>query len=130
VNVNLATVLIVDDEENIRCALRRELEMLDCTVLVADRPTAAMELLRKQPIDVVISDNTMPGMSGLQFLRIVRQQYPGAIRIMLTGSATLETAIEAINKDEIFRFLQKPWDEQDLKMTVIKASEKRKALTS
>src|SRR4249919_309054 len=96
----LASVLIVDDDEKVRNALRRDLSLLDYTLHFADRPSSALEVLRNDPVDIIISDNMMPGMTGLQFLRIVRQRYPHVIRIMLTGAATLQTAITAINQDE------------------------------
>lgn len=126
----LASVLIVDDDEKVRNALRRDLSLLDYTLHFADRPSAALEVLRSDPVDIIISDNMMPGMTGLQFLRIVRQRYPHVIRIMLTGAATLQTAITAINQDEIFRFLEKPWDEQALGMALLQACERIKQRAS
>jgi DNA-binding NtrC family response regulator len=120
----LANVLIVDDDDKVRNALRRDLDALDFHLHFADRATAGLEILRDHKIDIVVCDNEMPGMSGLKFLRFVRQDYPDVIRIMLTGHATLETAITAINQDEIFRFLEKPWDDQDLKFVLLKACER------
>lgn len=122
----LASVLVVDDDEGIRRALRRSLERLDILIHLAEGSSRGFEILRRDPVDIVISDNAMPGMSGVAFLRVVRQTWPSVVRIMLTGAATLETAIAAINDDEIFRFLLKPWDEQELKMTILLACERIK----
>ncbi len=107
-------VLVVDDEECVRLALRRDLGSRGYRVHMADRPLTAFEKLREEHIDIVISDNAMPGMTGLQFLRLVRDRYPQAIRIMLTGQASLHTAVAAVNSDEVFRLLLKPWEENEL----------------
>ena len=120
----LANVLIVDDDEKVRNALRRDLDALDFRLHFADRATAGLDILREHKVDIVICDNEMPGMNGLKFLRFVRQDYPAVVRIMLTGHATLATAITAINQDEIFRFLEKPWDDQDLRFVLLKACER------
>jgi DNA-binding NtrC family response regulator len=122
-----ASVLIVDDEEKVRSALRRDLEMLDCRVHLADSATAALDVLRRQPVDVIICDQEMPGMSGTRLLQLLRQEHPEVVRVMLTGHATVSTAAAAINQGEIFRFIEKPWDDQELKLTVLQACRKRAA---
>ncbi len=124
--MSLAKILIVDDDERVRQALRRVLGRLDYELHLADRAISAFEILRTHDIDVVISDHTMPGISGLEFLRAVRHQYPGAIRIMLTGHADRDTAIQAINEGEVFRLLEKPWDNQELHMALVAACERRR----
>ena len=123
--MQLPTVLVVDDDDAVRRSLQRDLDRIGCTIHAADSASAAFEVLRKHPVEIVIADNLMPGMTGLQFLRVVRQQYPQTIRIMLTGAPTLEAAVEAINVDEVFRFIEKPWEIQDLKMAIILASRRR-----
>jgi two-component system probable response regulator PhcQ len=127
----LASILIVDDEALVRLALRQDLEKLDFALHFADSPLAAFEVLRREQIDIVISDQVMPGMTGLRFLRLVRDRYPRVVRMMLTGAADLQTAIEAINQDEIFRFLEKPWDPGELKFMLLQACDRiRKGRTS
>jgi DNA-binding NtrC family response regulator len=69
-------------------------------------------------VDVVISDHLMPNMTGLEFLKIVHDRCPDSLRIMLTGHADMQTAIDAINHGEIYRFLTKPWDDTELKVTL------------
>jgi DNA-binding NtrC family response regulator len=122
-----ASILIVDDEEYIRDALRRELDTGDYELHFADSSQAAFEVLADRHIDIVISDNVMPGgMVGVQFLRVVRHLHPHVIRIMLTGQGSLETAVDAINKGEVFRFLEKPWEEAQLKTVLAAACQRIK----
>jgi DNA-binding NtrC family response regulator len=122
-----AQVLIVDDEENVRSALRRSLRKSGHTLLFAESAAAALALLEREPVDVVLSDHLMPGMTGLQLLRQVRQAKPYAGRIMLTGHADLETAMEAIRRGDIDRFLTKPWDDVELRVALDMAAEKAHA---
>lgn len=119
-----ATILIVDDEENVRNALRRALRRTEHRLLFADQPDSALEVVRKEPLDIIISDHLMPGMTGLEFLKLAHDRQPGAIRMMLTGHADSETAIKAINQGEIYRFLTKPWDDTELQVTIHVALEK------
>lgn len=110
------TLLIVDDEENVRNALKRSLRKENYAVFTAPGPEEALEILKQQPIDLVVSDHLMPKLTGLEFLKLVHDRYPGVGRIMLTGHADMETAIKAINEGEIYRFLQKPWDDVEIKV--------------
>lgn len=116
-------VLIVDDEENVCHALRRSLRKEGYELFFGHEPAEGLELLKKQPIDMVISDHLMPNMTGLEFLKLVRDRYPDAMRLMLTGHADMQTAIDAINQGNIYRFLTKPWDDTDLKVTLFLAFE-------
>jgi DNA-binding NtrC family response regulator len=113
-----ATVLFIDDEaqilEGIRDALRRE--KLD--VITATSGAEGLAILAKRKVDVVVSDERMPGMSGSEFLATVRRRHPGTVRIMLTGHASLEAAVRAINDGEIYRFLTKPTAPADLARTI------------
>ena len=72
---------------------------------------------------MVISDHLMPNMTGLEFLKIVRERFPDMVRLMLTGHADMQTAIDAINQGNIYRFLTKPWDDTELKVTLFLAFE-------
>ncbi|HYX93117.1 MAG TPA: response regulator [Myxococcaceae bacterium] len=111
-------LLIVDDEENVCRALRRTLRKEGYELFFASQPSEALSLLKTTPVDVVISDHLMPNMTGLEFLKIVHDRHPDSLRIMLTGHADMQTAIDAINQGEIYRFLTKPWDDTELKVTL------------
>jgi two-component system probable response regulator PhcQ len=116
-------ILIVDDEEKIFHALRRSLRKEGYELFFGHEPAEGLELLKKQPVDMVISDHLMPNMTGLDFLKIVRDRHPDMMRLMLTGHADMQTAIDAINQGNIYRFLTKPWDDTDLKVTLFLAFE-------
>ena len=111
-------MLIVDDEENVTNALRRSLRREGYDIQVATRPADALALLRQAPVDLVLSDHLMPEMTGLEFLKLVRDRHPDCVRLMLTGHADMQTAIDAINHGEIYRFLTKPWDDTEIKVTL------------
>jgi two-component system probable response regulator PhcQ len=111
-------VLIVDDEENVRNALRRSLRREGYELFFAAEPAEALTLLARQPVDLVLSDHLMPNMTGLELLKLVRDRHPDCVRMILTGHADMQTAIDAINHGEIYRFLTKPWDDADLKVTL------------
>src|SRR5690349_8927459 len=116
-------ILIVDDEENVCNALRRSLRKEGYELFFANEPAKGLELLKTTPVDLVLSDHLMPNMTGLEFLKLVRDRYPNCMRMMLTGHADMQTAIAAINQGEIYRFLTKPWDDTELKVTLYLAFE-------
>jgi two-component system NtrC family sensor kinase len=113
-----ATILVVDDEESVRIGLGHSLHSPHYRVLLAASPDEALAVLRREPVDVVISDHLMPGMTGVELLKIVRDRHPDVVRIMLTGHADMATAVKAINEGEIYRFLSKPCDRAELQVTV------------
>jgi DNA-binding NtrC family response regulator len=117
------TILIVDDEEHVRTALTTLLEREGYTVTAVDGPTEALAVLREQAIKLVISDQNMPDMSGLEFFRLIRERHPNVCRIMLTGDAEKDTIIRAINEGEVYRFIPKPWSNTMLRVTVYFAFE-------
>ncbi|TMB15115.1 MAG: response regulator [Deltaproteobacteria bacterium] len=117
------TILVVDDEEQIRTALTSLLEREGYTVTSAEGPTEALEILRQQPIKLVISDHNMPDMSGIEFFRLIRERHPHVCRIMLTGDPERETIIRAVNEGEVYRFLPKPWNNTTIRVTVYFAFE-------
>jgi len=116
-----AKLLIVDDEALIRKALGRVLRAEPVEVLEAENAAEALKLLVTEPVALVITDYRMPGMDGLDFLRLVRERCPDTIRIMLTGHGDMSTAIQAINQGDVFRFFTKPWDQEELLHSVQKA---------
>lgn len=115
------TVLIVDDEPLILRALRRVLRGEDCRVLAAENAARGLEYLAEEEVDIVISDKNMPHTDGLAFLKRVKQEYPRALTIMLTGNADLGSAVSAINEAGVFKYILKPWDDGDLRFTVREA---------
>jgi two-component system probable response regulator PhcQ len=119
----LATLLLVDDELLVTEGLKRAFHREPYRVLTATSAAAALELIARGPIDVIISDEQMPGMPGSAFLSLVRKQHPHTIRIILSGQANLEAAVRAINEGEVHRFLLKPCNPTDLMHTVRQALE-------
>jgi two-component system, probable response regulator PhcQ len=111
-------VLIVDDDPNLLDSLRRALRREPYTVLTAQSSQEALGILESTPVDVIISDQNMPGMSGTDFLKCVCARYPAITRFMLTGKATLDNAVDAINNGGISRFFQKPCDPVDLIISI------------
>ncbi len=112
------TVLFVDDEPNILKALERLLRNEGVRTLCASRPSEALELLKTENIQVVVSDMRMPEQNGAELLGLIRETYPDIIRIMLTGHSDIQIAMEAINHGEIYRLINKPWDDEDLKSVI------------
>jgi response regulator RpfG family c-di-GMP phosphodiesterase len=109
-----STVLCVDDEPNILTALKRVLRKADHGVLLAGGGVQALQVLEQTPVDLVISDMRMPGMDGAEFLEKVHVRWPHVVRVLLTGNADTPSAMAAINRGGIFRYLQKPWNEAEL----------------
>lgn len=118
----MRTVLFVDDEQPIRSALERMyLERDDVRCLFAASGQEGLEILERHDVWVVVSDYLMPGMRGIEFLAKVKARWPHTVRIMMTAYADLSIAIDAINKSEAFRFVTKPWNNQELMETVDEA---------
>lgn len=112
------TLLCVDDEPNILAALRRLFRPKGYRVLCVESGAAGLALLGTETVDMVISDMRMPVMDGAQFLAQVRQRHPDTIRILLTGYADVQSILEAINCGEIYRYISKPWDDNDMLLLV------------
>lgn len=118
-------ILVVDDEVGVLAALKRTLRKENYDVEIDHDAKQALERLKKEKFDMVISDHLMPEMTGLEFMKLVRLRHPDAMRIMLTGHADMQTVIGAINQGEIYRFLVKPWDDVELRVTVSLAFEQQ-----
>lgn len=112
------TILCVDDEENILASLQRLFRKIDCKVLIATSGEQALTMLKDQPVTMVISDERMPNMKGSEFLSRAKDVAPDSIRILLTGYADVTSAITAVNQGGLFRYVTKPWDDNDLLTTV------------
>ncbi|MBI5115628.1 response regulator [Candidatus Poribacteria bacterium] len=111
-------LLLVDDEENILRALRRTLAEEDYEIEMAANANEGLELLKKSRFTVIMSDQRMPGMSGIEFLKEAKQLCPASVRIILSGYAEVSTILDAINEGEVFRFVHKPWNDDDLKILI------------
>ncbi len=120
-----ATLLLVDDEPSILSSLRRLFRPQGYRILTAEGGAAALELVRDESVDLVISDMRMPNMDGAQFLEKMRRLQPGATRILLTGYADISSTIAAINGGEIHRYIAKPWDDNDIVLVVREALARR-----
>jgi DNA-binding NtrC family response regulator len=116
-------VLVVDDEESVREALSRILMSEGYTVVTAESGQQALELLQVKPVQLVISDQIMPGLSGIDLLKLVRVRHPRVLRIMLTGDTNRELPVRSINESEVYRFIRKPFSNADLRTIVSLAFE-------
>ena len=116
-------VLLVDDEKKILASLRRLLRREDYELITANCGPEALELLEADPVQLIISDYRMPGMTGVELLREVRQRWPDTLRIILSGYSEVSTIIAAINEGEIYKFISKPWNDEEIKLHVRRALE-------
>lgn len=117
------SVLCVDDEPSILAALRRALRAPDCKVLQAGSGAEALQIMEREKIDVLLSDMRMPGMDGATLLAQARARWPQTARILLTGYSDMNATVAAINEGQIYRYIHKPWDELELRLTVRQAAE-------
>lgn len=117
-------ILLVDDEVNVLSSLTRALFDEPYQVTCAKSGEEALELMSRQPFKLVVSDERMFGMQGSELLAIVKERYPDTLRILLTGHATLEAAMKAVNQGEIYRFFTKPWNDTELKFAIRSAIER------
>lgn len=115
-------ILYLDDEEHnltsFKAAFRRDFEIFTTT-----DAGEAVSILNNNLIHIVISDQKMPNLSGVEFFELIIPDFPEPIRILLTGYADIEAVIDAINKGQVYRYIAKPWDEQELRMTIVNAYE-------
>lgn len=116
-----ASLLLVDDEENILRSLQRILRKEPYDIRTAASGEEALALLDEQKFDLVISDARMPGMDGPTLLAEIKKKWPWCIRILLTGYADINSTIKAINDGQIYRYISKPWDDEELKLVIRQA---------
>ena len=122
------TVLFVDDDPNVTAALKRSLRREPYRIFSASCADEGLRVLAKQPIDVLVTDEDMPGMPGTEFLAQVRRRYPRIIRIMLTGRADLESTLRVAREGWIYRFFTKPCNDIDLGLSIRQALQQRDLL--
>jgi len=125
----LMHVLLVDDEPNLTSALVRSLDKTQFEIFTADSAQKGLLILAGNDIDVVVSDERMPGMSGSQFLTEVRKNWPSTVRMILSGQADLDAAVRAINEGEVYRFLLKPCHPTELQLTIQQGLQHKKLVT-
>jgi len=118
------SILIVDDDTDVISAIRRSLLDEPYVIYTANSGAAALEVLKEHRIKLIISDEKMPGMTGTELLATVKNMLPETVRIMLTGHASIQAAMKAVNSGEIYRFFAKPWDDIELKLSIRSAVEK------
>ncbi|MCA9051265.1 MAG: response regulator, partial [Planctomycetaceae bacterium] len=116
-----AAILFVDDELNIVRACRRILRSTGAEIVTTTSAKEAVELAKNRSFSVVVSDQRMPEMEGTELLEQIRQIQPDSVRIILTGYADISAAVDAINRGAVFRFLNKPWDDDGLRSVIRQA---------
>lgn len=116
------TILYVDDEENNLISFKAVFR-IKYNILTAISGHEAQKLLRDNVVNIIITDQRMPQMTGVEFLESILDEFPDPIRILLTGYADMNAVIDAINKGKVFHYLTKPWNEEELEMTINRAFE-------
>lgn len=116
------TILFLDDELNVLNALRRVFQDEGRNLILTTSPEEARQSIAQGGIAVVVSDQRMPTVSGIQFLEEVKKASPQTVRILLTGHADMSLAMDAINKGSVYRFLMKPWDDDELRVILTQAA--------
>ena len=119
----LRRVLLVDDEDNILAALRRLLRREPYETLTAASAEEAIRIMEATPAQVVISDQRMPGITGVELIHEIRERWPSTLRLILSGYSEVNSIIAAINEGEIYKFISKPWNDEELKLHVRRAIE-------
>lgn len=119
---NKISILYVDDEMNNLVSFKAVFR-IKYNVLTAISGEEAIKLLRKNEVNIIITDQRMPQMTGVEFLESILEEFPDPIRILLTGYADMNAVIDAINKGKIFHYLTKPWNEDELDLAISRAYE-------
>lgn len=114
------TILFVDDEENNLISFKANFR-IKYNVFIANSGDEGLRILEEKPVDIIITDQRMPNMTGVEFLGKVVEKYPDPMRILLTGFADMNAVIDAVNKGKIFHYLTKPWNETELDETIQRA---------
>ncbi len=115
-------ILYVDDELNNLVSFKAVFR-IKYNVITAISGEEAVQVLRKNNINIIITDQRMPQMTGVEFLESILDEFPDAMRILLTGYADMNAVIDAVNKGKIFHYLSKPWNEEELDLTINRAFE-------
>jgi len=119
------SILYVDDEENNLFSFKATFR-IKYQVFTAISGDEALKILDTKPVQIIITDQRMPEMTGVEFLEKVLEKYPDPMRILLTGYADMGAVVDAVNKGKIFHYLAKPWNEEELDLTINRAYDKYK----
>ncbi len=111
-------ILFVDDEQSILNSLARLFRNSAYRIMTASSAGEAWKILKDHPIHVIVTDYRMPGINGVELLKRVKMVYPGIIRIMLTGYADTAAVMEAVNQGAVYKFIAKPWNDDELRLAV------------
>jgi response regulator RpfG family c-di-GMP phosphodiesterase len=118
-------ILYLDDEENnlvaFKALFRREFDVFTTT-----SPQEAVAYLNENEVAIILSDQKMPGLSGVEFFELTLADFPNAVRIIVTGYADIEAVIDAINRGQVYRYVAKPWNENDLRVCLLNAEDRYK----
>lgn len=128
VDDRLYKILIVDDEEDVLNALRLTLErakQFKSEISIANSGEAALKEIGKKGFDLVMSDYKMPGMNGVELLAEVKEKHPDTVRMLITGYTDINIAKEAINKAKVYNYIEKPWDNEDVRLTIYEALKRK-----
>jgi response regulator RpfG family c-di-GMP phosphodiesterase len=115
-------ILYIDDEANNLSAFKANFRRL-YDIYTAESAADGKKILETTEIEIVITDQRMPEMTGVEFLESIIKEHPNPIRILLTGYTDMQALIDAVNKGQIYRYLSKPWNEEELKMAINQAYE-------
>ena len=117
---NKIKILYVDDEKNNLIAFKANFRF-DFDIYIAESATEGLEVLKQKQINIIITDQRMPEITGVEFLESIMKTFPYAIRILLTGYTDLQTVIEAVNKGKIYQYVTKPYSENEFKLLLLEA---------
>lgn len=119
-------ILFVDDEEKVFNAFKRELSFLPIDIYYASNGEDALKILERESIDILISDERMPGIKGSELISIVREKFPEVVSIIITGYSDFDAIIKAINSGQVYKYILKPWNKLEMIMTIKNALEFKK----
>ena len=114
------TILYVDDEEHNLLSFKATFRM-KYTILTAISADEAIKVMEAKPVEIIFTDQRMPNITGIEFLEKILEKYPDPMRILLTGYADMNAVIDAVNKGKIFHYLSKPWNEEEVDITIQRA---------
>ena len=124
---NRARILFIDDDELILSALRRSLRKEPYELFFSNDPELAMSIVKDERIDIVVSDHSMPGMTGVEFFSLLHRLHKDVLRVMMTGQADRATTVRAINDGHVHRFIDKPWNDDELKAILVDLAQQVRA---
>ncbi|MBU0690766.1 response regulator [bacterium] len=119
-----STVLLIDDDENILSSLKRLLRREPYSIITAGSGEEAIGILNRSDVDLIVCDYTMPGPTAIETFKLVRKRWPHIVRILMTGHYDTEALVEAVKNGEAYRFVQKPWNDEELIITIRQALER------